>query len=398
MKRLMMVWVVCLMACSDPPSGSPGEDTRGADTTETDTAVSEDSTTGEDANGSDTSVSSGDATDTGGDTGPALVGGCATETPENCTYEPEATYTQIEEDPLELQYVDAAGVTRQVRIQVRRPDGDPGPLPIVVWSHGGASGRANPSTVATSWGEVYTRAGYVFVAVAHLGRDEAQRQPLCGYLGYDTAGCATFKYLSWDRPHDIRRVLDWLDEQAAGDLAGRIDTSKILYAGHSAGAGSSMMVAGATRDFAGTQLGLSDPRPIAFMGCSPQGPGDDGFIEASYATLERPFLVLTGAGDDTTGNVAENRSLAHDLMAPGDKYQGWIAEETARHTTFNFETATCEREGGSPDRCAEYLTWLSSAALAFADGHLREDPEAQAYLESANLSVLSADVVEWSLR
>ena len=80
----------------------------------------------------------------------------------------------------------------------------------------------------------------------------------------------TFKFLSWDRPHDVREVLDRL-ETIAG-LDGVVDLSRVAYAGHSAGAGSVMMVAGASRDFAGTLRTLADPRPIAFLACSPQGP------------------------------------------------------------------------------------------------------------------------------
>lgn len=42
------------------------------------------------------------------------------------------------------------------------------------------------------------------------------------------------------------------------------------------------------------------------------------------------------------------------------------------------------------------LTWLGSAALAFADAHVRDEEYAAGYLETDNLEVLSDDVFEWT--
>jgi hypothetical protein len=161
------------------------------------------------------------------------------------------------------------------------------------------------------------------------------------------------------------------------------------------------MVAGATRDFAGRQRAIADPRPIAFVSCSPQGPGEDGFIEASFVPVTRPHLTLTGLGDETDGAAARRRR-AFELAQPGEKYLLWINELSARHTTFDFNTDACESyqrmHSGDLTRCSEHRQWLASAMLAFLDAHLRNAAPARAWLSSSNAAVLSAGVIEWSRR
>jgi hypothetical protein len=231
--------------------------------------------------------------------------------------------------------------------------------------------------------------------------------------------CRYIKNLHWDRPNDFREVLDWVEDQASGGmLDGVVDIGRIAYAGHSAGAGSTMMVAGASRsirDTAEDQL-VMDTRPVAFMSCSPQGPDDVGFSTASFGRerceelaapedrsgcLTRPHLVLTGLGDGGD-NAGENRRLSFDLAPAGERYLAYLTELAPQHTTFDYKTEGCERyardnELGSefPERCNTYRLWIRSAALAFFDATLRDNADAQAYLKSDNMSVLSGSALEW---
>jgi hypothetical protein len=176
-----------------------------------------------------------------------------------CEYQPATTYTL---DPPNLQqtipYTDVTGAARSVNIEIRRPQGAPMPMPIVIWSHGGASGKVDPSGVGDEIAVPFVEAGYVGVFIAHPPRTGAEVDALCTQIGVtdcragvcavdgdcaavdDDGGrcvdglCLHFKHLNWDRPHDVAAVIDWLEAQAAGPWAGLIDTSKIVYAGHSA--------------------------------------------------------------------------------------------------------------------------------------------------------------------
>lgn len=56
---------------------------------------------------------------------------------------------------------------------VRRPLGAPEPLPMVVWSHGGAHGRKDAAAVATEWGRVLTGDRRAAPATAARGRAAA---------------------------------------------------------------------------------------------------------------------------------------------------------------------------------------------------------------------------------
>ena len=147
---------------------------------------------------------------------------------------------------------------------------------------------------------------------------------------------------------------------------------------------------------------MPDPRPKAFIGCSIEGPGDDGFTTASFGAISRPHLTLSGVGDSTPEAAAPPRREPFGLMMPGEKYQLWNTEEAARHSTFNHETIDCQNyqanRGADVGRCDTYLTWLDSAALAFADAQLRGSRVAKDWLASDNLVVLSAGAAEWNRR
>ena len=330
-----------------------------------------------------------------------VIGGCSPDDLPACEWTPT---DRLEEtvSTEELSYIDITGATRRVPIAIHRPVGALEPMAIVIFSHGGFDGKNDPTIVGTEWARVFTSAGYLSVHIAHVPRDASSRLALCAKFGVSTDDCQTFKHLWWDRPHDVATVLDWLEEQAAGPLAGRIDASRIAYAGHSAGAFSTLQVNGAVRDFAGERPDLSDPRPIAFIALSDVGLNISGFPEVSYEGVVRPHLHLSGEGDDTPGVDSSARRPTCELEPPGDKFRGWITEEAARHTSFNFQTDECERysstNGLDPERCRTYRIWLASAVIAFLDGYLRDDADARAYLESDNMVVLSGGVMEWDRR
>jgi predicted dienelactone hydrolase len=100
-------------------------------------------------------------------------------------------------------------------------------MPVVIWSHGGAEGKRDPANSMAEWSTVSERAGYFSIAIAHARRDGASRNDLCTSIGMDSETCRLFAHLNWDRPHDIRTVLDELERMAMGELRGVIDMHKI---------------------------------------------------------------------------------------------------------------------------------------------------------------------------
>lgn len=334
----------------------------------------------------------------------------------DCLYFPAAQFgfTQLQRSVV---YIDVANQQREVRVLIRQPLGAPLPMPIVVWSHGGADGKADPATSMVEWSETTARAGYVSVSIAHAHRGPDSRRLLCNAIGIaDDATCTVFKYLNWDRPHDISAVLDELQRLGAGELRGQIDIERIAVGGHSAGSGGAQTIAGAKRIFVGPPVDLSDPRPIAFLAFSPQQPGSEGFFDTrfgkprhSWSDVQRPVLTATGDGDSTCNPGAEpgscigdtpfGRRIGFQRMPAGvtgpNKYQLYIHDADAFHTLFQLNADKCPALGLDQARCDETVRWLQSAGLAFLDGHVRQLPAALQWLQSDRIERASGGVAEW---
>ena len=340
----------------------------------------------------------------------AAPSACSAEDLEACRYVPETHHAVLAPITRDVSYVDEVGETRTVEVSLFRPDGAPRPWPVIVWSHGGASGRRSSLDVGNEWRDVFVGAGYAFVAIAHTPREDtatsrggASRAAMCEHFGITTPpDCARVKYLHFDRPNDFVAVMDFLEAEAVGALAGFLDLDRVIYAGHSAGTGSTSLVGGATREIYGMPVMRPDPRPIAFLAASMEGVGDDGFPEDGFDAMSRPHLTLSGTGDVTPEAMAAWRRLPFERMMPGDKHRLWIDDEQARHESFDHSRDACvtyvTARSGDTSVCERHLLWLESAALAFVDAYARERPEARVWLASDAIVTLSGGVVEWSHR
>jgi hypothetical protein len=341
----------------------------------------------------------------------------------DCLYFPAIEYaigTEPPEVTLDTVYRDISGMPRRVEMVLRIPRGATGPLPVVIWSHGGADGKTNLDRIddiMVEWSRATAKAGYLTVTLAHHSRDQASREALCAAapLGIDARTCKVFKYLNWDRPHDIKAVIDELERlNASGEFRGVMDLRRLAVGGHSAGSGGALSIAGALRDFTGTALDLSDPRPAVFLAFSPQGPGSEGFFDTdfkkpdhSWMNVRRPVLVATGDGDSTCNHLAEPgscfgdspyiRRLGFDRMPDGGKYRLYVHDADTFHTLFELKISECgTSKNVDRAKCDEIGRWLSSAALAFLDAHLKNDALALQWLGSTNVVNASGGVVEWS--
>ncbi len=328
---------------------------------------------------------------------------------------------------------------REIKFRIDIPSGAPEPrdvpLPTVIWSHGGATG-GSPNNLA-AWRRATTEVCYVSVTIGHSWPEHPLNKEICRDLFglTDRAGCGTdtgnIKLLSYVRPFDIAAVMDDLET----NYADTVDASKFVIGGHSGGAGGTMMVAGATRAFRIGDLDqdyiaildLSDPRPIAFIALSPQGPGVDGFYEGwkqggetSWDNVTRPVLVGTGAGDNgceqsppsTTsstihyctnlGPVPSNRKAVFDMLpesenGSGTKYRYYIDDWRASHTIFKLSNAPC---GSGPKKvpqaqCDVMHDGLKHTVSGFLDFHVRGEPSAKSFLADAANIPGPPGLVEW---
>ena len=322
---------------------------------------------------------------------------CATDVT-RCLYQPTRYVTGLEVGSEVLQDPTRPGGPRRIPLAYRYAVDAPRPMPVVILSHGGAGGSLDPYKALDGWAIAAAEAGYFAIAVAHEPRDKASRLALCAALRVPMGECDTFKYLNYDRPHDLSRVIDRAHAVAnEPGWIGVFDPTKLAVAGHSAGAGGTLMLAGAPRDVFGTAIDGTDPRPTAFLAFSPQAPGSEGFTPQAYGHIGRPALVATGRGDENPPDTADGRASVFDFVQPGNKARIFIEDPAALHTVFAHETDACARLA-SLERCQEMVSWVTSAALAFLDTHLRGAPEAASWIGSTNLATASAGVAAWSTR
>jgi dienelactone hydrolase len=309
-----------------------------------------------------------------------------------------------------------AGLKRDVPIAIRWPRGKPGPLPVVIWVHGGGEGHSNPMTSMEEWSTVTAEAGYLSIAGAHELREGKSRDQLCMALGISPAGCPEFQPLDWDRPKDVSAIIDELVKpNAQSPWRGQIDVNRIAVGGHSAGSAATLTLAGARRLLVDQSVpwNLTDPRPMVFLGFSPQGPGHIGFFETDYQqprtswdAVTRPVLLGTGDGDahcegpgrDRCKETPMLRRIAFDRMRPGDKYLMYINDSDTFHNIFALKTGVCAEKNVSQAACTAFASWLKSSALAFLDFYVEGRLTAQTWLQNPYLRIASSGVTELERR
>lgn len=304
-----------------------------------------------------------------------------------------------------VDYRDAANDTRTLSLTIRRPNVT-GALPVVVWSHSAVF----PSDALFRWSEATAQAGYLTIVVSHPTRDVAQAVRLCEALQVDEEACRTIGLVNWDRPQDLKQVLDWLERNREN-----VDVRRVALAGHADGASAAVSLAGAKRLLTSTERrkadDFTDRRPVAFVALSPHGPVREGFFDAGWrapescwAPVTRPVLVVTGAGDNNCddpgtcrqGDSAARRRIVFDAMPEGGKYLMFVRSLKVSHELLgSLDPAVC---GATGAECEAFERWMRSSVVAFLDAHVRQLPAAQAWLKEMAAGVAALGDVEWGAK
>lgn len=332
----------------------------------------------------------------------ALPSTCDPADPATCLYTSDLAYEVGEIDQVSL--IDSARNHYEIPLVIRYPVGAPGPRPVVIWHHGGFPSERG-ATRSEEWSCKLAAAGYVLIHPARAPiADPTPFEAECRDNGFaDPERCAGWITQLRYGPQNTHFLIDHLADVEALDpaLAGMLDATQIVVAGHSAGTASVLANAGASQQWEpnGPVYNERNDAPIAFMATGPQGPMYAGFSSGfqspgshrgvtthSFAAIERPFLFITGVGDET-GEPPETRVTAWLTSLPGNKALVWDTVAEAVHETMDIDKCN------TPLR-AEHCEWLGSAGLAFLDAVIRRRPEAEAWMRSDALSVLSGGAIE----
>jgi predicted dienelactone hydrolase len=157
-------------------------------------------------------------------------------------------------DAVDLDWVDA---TRDrpvpVRLYLPRTATADRPVPLVVFSHGIGGSRRGYSYLGSHWASE----GVASLHLQHVGSDRslwAAGSPLALIGRLQDAAQASEAIA---RVNDLRFALDRL---LADELGARIDARRIVAAGHSYGANTTLLAAGARVERGGRAIDLREPR------------------------------------------------------------------------------------------------------------------------------------------
>ncbi len=207
------------------------------------------------------------------------------------TAEQHADQRQVDSvQTLDLDWHDSAR-NRVVPVRLYWPDAAArgAPVPLIVFSHGIGGSRAGYSHLGRHWAEQ----GYASLHVQHVGSDNQLWRgnvfTLSGRLQQ-----ATQESEAIARVADLRFALDQL---LAGERGASIDTARIVAAGHSYGAMTAMLAAGARVERGGKPLALRDARiHAAILMSAPPFYGEADFAPI-LGVVGIPTLHLTTTED-----------------------------------------------------------------------------------------------------
>ncbi len=261
---------------------------------------------------------------------------------------------------------------RDIPIKVYSPSGGARSLPLIVFSHGFGGSRDDYAYLGKGWSE----AGYVVILPDHAGSDRAA-------LNLKNFKKAKDDQWTFDqqveRTGDVAYVISSINqiEREIPSLSGRIDLSHIGASGHSEGAGTALLLGGATATPPGGARRLfRDQRVSAVIAMSPQGPGEEGFNDQSWDDIRIPTMTMSGTKD--SGLVGREsppwRIEPYRHMPPGDKYH--VLVNGARHLSFAL---------AGP----RFRSCILSVTTAFWDTYLKDLKPAKARIATTGTCMVS---------
>jgi len=260
--------------------------------------------------------------------------------------------------------------------------------PLLIFSHGFGADKDGYRYLAEGW----AKAGYVVVLPTHHGGDRSALRAL-GPGAIRSGEAVTATQLT-DNARDDSLIISSFDTvvKQAPELAGMVDLSRIGMAGHSMGAGTALVLDGAT--VPGTSTSVADDRINAFIAVSPQGMYSQNDLHR-WDHIARPTMTMYGSNDVAAqGQPSSWRRDPFERMLPGDKYN--LVVDGANHFSFADEPASSAvaqiiARGQTRDinQIHEYVV---QATLVFWNAYLKGDGVAKSLLRSGKPLVADGNI------
>jgi predicted dienelactone hydrolase len=304
---------------------------------------------------------------------------------------------------------------KQLPLKIYYPQGQ-GKFPVIIFSHGTGGSKDSYSRL----GEFWASHGYISIHPTHAD-SLALRGETIGEGNLRRILASILKDSdSWqERASDISLIIDSLSkiENQAPQLKGKIDSDHLGVGGHSFGAYTAQLIGGATIDIPNGPKGKSfaDHRVKSVLLLSPQGTGQQGLTRSSWDQMKLPMMVITGSLDGgAQGQGPEWKKEPFEFAPLGNKYLIFI--QNANHFSFggnlvqerglgdaseNLSGTTSNEPRISPRRGRQQeliFDYVKITSLAFWDGYLKDNNNAQDYLKNKRLQVDSKGSVSISIK
>lgn len=231
---------------------------------------------------------------------------------------------------------------REVPVRLYLPDvavTGTAPVPLIVFSHGLGGSRNGYQYLGRFWASQ----GYASLHVQHVGSDNTlwRGNPLSLTMRLASAAQDSEAIA---RTKDVSFALSEL--LAMPSLAGRLDANRIVAAGHSYGANTTMLLVGAAvprkTDAGNEVLNLRDPRIKAAMLLSAPPFYGYGNPAAILGAVALPTLHITATGDEIMvpgyGSGFEDRVNVFNAM--GDARKTLVVFTGGSHSIFTDRSNT----------------------------------------------------------
>ncbi|MHB8356219.1 MAG: alpha/beta hydrolase family protein [Vulcanimicrobiaceae bacterium] len=273
-------------------------------------------------------------------------------------------------------------------LRILYPMGE-GPFPVVVFSPGLGAGPYDYAEINHYWAQH----GYVTVTIGHLDYALRRRMERLGVSEFSYEARMHLELHSpafWaKRAGELDDVIDALSfiEDSSPVFHEAFDLTRIGVAGHSMGADTASLVAGATLAGRGwnAENDFARPNVSAFLLMSPDGPGSLGFNEQSWTHVTKPLMVLVGALDLGPDRQSAKWRLGAFEQVHGPNAYGLEIDDADHQTLTGSETGDATSSAAFAD--------AESASLAFWDAYLKGDAAAKAQLTAAAFSDCSGGLM-----
>ena len=163
---------------------------------------------------------------------------------------------------------------------------------------------------------------------------------------------------------------------AKGELAGKLDPSRIGISGHSYGAITTLVAAGQSMPIVGRRFVVPAFRGAFAMSPSKPRSGDP---TTAFADISMPIFHLTGTADASPlgDQTVETRSFAFETIQGPDQWL--LILQDGIHMTFSGRQIV--QQGPARDKAERHHELVRMAAIAFWDMLLKDDAQATAWLQ-----------------